>query len=389
MNTIASLKVLESSYYQYYPLLIEKASVGGGARKQRLLIAVDLVEKTEAHVVVGFLFGFFLGGGLGLFFRRFGGGGSSGDGRSGGGQSGELLRIGQHILDLLSLLEGVIRLNGDGQQIPEGVGDHVRHGGGSGIADAETSHGDDGGAFDELLANILIGDVQHGRVEDRTAIVHLQDLQSVSEGVNVEHTEERGLGSSHLLVLLDDVNFVENFNRSSGNLRGDLQSLEEGGLLWTKAGVHGRNEDVDGRHGTCFGGSRLLVAKQLVADLHQIGFREHETDVVADVREDLLESGIGVEMSSDGLPHHGILSHQHFGSPTKGDTNLLHLVGTDIVGADDEEFGELIQKFEELEEIVGLPGRFVFPAHLEWLKLRLPRVKQGWPKTGLKTKGEF
>ena len=54
---------------------------------------------------------------------------------------------------------------------------------------------------------------------------NLQDLQSIGERMDVQHSKERGLGSAHLLILLDDVNFVENFNSSSRNLRGDLQSL--------------------------------------------------------------------------------------------------------------------------------------------------------------------
>lgn len=33
----------------------------------------------------------------------------------------------------------------------------------------------------------------------------------------------------------------------------------------------------------------------------------------------------------------------------------------DIVSSDDEELGIFIQKVDKLEEIVGLPGRFVFP----------------------------
>jgi len=335
------------------------------------IIDGDLIEESEAHVVVGFLVRLILGGGLGLLRGRSGGsGGRFSSGRRGGsGQSGEFLRIGQHVLDLFGLLEGVIRLHGNGQQISESVGNHVRNGSRSRVADAETSHGDDGSALDEFGTNIFIGDIQHGRVEDGTTVVHLKDLQTVSEGMNVQHSEERGLGSADLLVLLDDVHLVEDFNRSSRNLRGDLQSLEERGFLGAEAGVHGRDEDVDRRHGACFGGGGLLVAKQLVAHIDQIAFGEDEADVIHDVREDLLESGIGIEMTSDGFSHHGILSHQHFGGTTKSDTDLLHLVGTDIVGADDEELGIFIQKVEELEEIVGLPGGFVFPAHLEWFKL--------------------
>ena len=49
--------------------------------------------------------------------------------------------------------------------------------------------------------------------------------------MNVEHAQKRGLGSAHFLVLLDDVHFVENFNSSSRNLRGDLQSLGRTGYV--------------------------------------------------------------------------------------------------------------------------------------------------------------
>ena len=48
------------------------------------------------------------------------------------------------------------------------------NGGGRRVADAETSHGDDGRTLDELGADVLVGDVQHRRVEDGTTIVHLQ-----------------------------------------------------------------------------------------------------------------------------------------------------------------------------------------------------------------------
>lgn len=327
-----------------------------------------LVEKTESHIVIRarLVARVFLGGWLGLLHWS---GSSSSRSSSGGNwscQRGELLGIGDHFLDLLGLLEGVISLHGDGQQIPEGVGNHVRNGGGRGITNSEASHSDDGGALDEFGADILVGDIEDRRVKDGTTVVNLPYLQSVSERMNVQHSEERSFGSADFLILLDDVDFVEDFNRSSRNLRGDLQSLEERGLLWSESGALSWDEDVNWCQGAGLGGSWFLVAEQLVADLDQIGLGKDETHVVHNVGQNFLQSGVGVEMSSDGFAHHGVLAHQDFGRTTQSDTDLLHLIGADIVSTDDKELGKFIQKIEELEEIVGLPGRFVFPAHLEW-----------------------
>ena len=56
---------------------------------------------------------------------------------------------------------------------PEGVGNHMRNGGRSGVSDAETSHCHNGRTFDELLADVIVGDVQNGRMQDRTTVVYL------------------------------------------------------------------------------------------------------------------------------------------------------------------------------------------------------------------------
>lgn len=45
----------------------------------------------------------------------------------------------------------------------------------------------------------------------------------------------------------------QDFNASSGNFGGDLQSLEERGLFWTQGGGLSRHMDIQGRKGTCLG----------------------------------------------------------------------------------------------------------------------------------------
>lgn len=45
----------------------------------------------------------------------------------------------------------------------------------------------------------------------------------------------------------------QDFNASSGNFGGDLQSLEERGLFWTQGGGLSRHMDIQGSKGTCLG----------------------------------------------------------------------------------------------------------------------------------------
>jgi hypothetical protein len=39
-------------------------------------------------------------------------------------------------------------------------------------------------------------------------------------------------------------------------------------------------------------------------------------------------------VSTDGLPHHGVLAHENDGMAAEGDADLLHLLRTNIVGVD-------------------------------------------------------
>jgi hypothetical protein len=68
-------------------------------------------------------------------------------------------------------------------------------------------------------------------------------------------------------------------------------------------------------------------------------------------------------VAPDGLAHHGFLAHQHHGLPSEGHADLLHLLGAHVVCSHNEAFWVIIQKLDDLEEVVGLPGRPVFPGH--------------------------
>lgn len=60
-------------------------------------------------------------------------------------------------------------------------------------------------------------------------------------------------------------------------------------------------------------------------------------------------------MSTDGLAHHGVLAHEDNSAATQAHTDLLHLLGADIVSTHDEATAVFIQKLGDLGEVISLP----------------------------------
>jgi hypothetical protein len=58
----------------------------------------------------------------------------------------------------------------------------------------------------------------------------------------------------------------------------------------------------------------------------------------------LLKSRVVLQMSTDGLAHHGVLAHEHMGRSTQTHADLLHLLGAHVVGSHNEAFWIIIQK---------------------------------------------
>jgi hypothetical protein len=50
-----------------------------------------------------------------------------------------------------------------------------------------------------------------------------------------------------------------------------------------------------------------------------------------------------VSLTANSLAHHGVLAHQDNSQTSHRDTDLLHLTGSNVVGADDEAFWIFIQ----------------------------------------------
>lgn len=168
--------------------------------------------------------------------------------------------------------------------------------------------------------------------------------KTISEGRNVQHVQEGGFGGSDLVSRLDKLDVVQDFNRTLGDLGWDSQSLEERGLLGSEGRVLGGNCDVQWSDGSGLGRSGNLVFLDDLTHIVQLSLGEDEAYVAPDVWQQLLEVGVLLEVSPDGLPHHGVLTHKNDCRTSKGNPDFLHLLGSDIVSTDNQTPGVLIQE---------------------------------------------
>lgn len=72
--------------------------------------------------------------------------------------------------------------------------------------------------------------------------------------------------------------------------------------------------------------------------------------------EEVHDGGVAglLRMDSDGALHHGVLAHEDDGIATKALANALKLGGADIIGADDEDLGVLLEEAAEFLVVLRL-----------------------------------
>lgn len=128
-----------------------------------------------------------------------------------------------------------------------------------------------------------LSDVEHLRTVNTAIVIHLLDDESVGEGRDVQHVEQRGLAGSNFVTNLYQaditlsrekhwlatelkhfcnslvvVNAHQDLNGSSGDFGGDAQSLEERGLLRTKSSILGRHNHITWGDSSSTGSCRYL-----------------------------------------------------------------------------------------------------------------------------------
>lgn len=270
------------------------------------------------------------------------------------GGDGEGLWVGDALLELLNLGPAVLGGDGNGKNVLVGVDNGVHDGWESWEVDGEGDGSDGGDSAGEGLEELLLTDVKDGWWEAVALVVNLSNAHSVGERRDVEHVQEGSLGGSDLGSGLDELELSGNFNGTTGNLGWDTKGLEERGLSWLHSGVTGWDEDIIWGDGTSTGWGSDLVGEDDGTDLLEVIVGEDESDVTLDVGEETLVLwGISDE-ALDGTADHGVLAHQDDTLAAESLTNLVHLLGGDIVNLDDEDATVLLEKALQLIEVAGL-----------------------------------
>jgi hypothetical protein len=237
-------------------------------------------------------------------------------------------------------------------------------------SERDTSNGGDGAG--ESLEKLALLDVENAWRESVALVVNLSDAHTVREGRDVQHVEEGGLGGSDLVSGLDELQIGRNFDGTTSDLGWDTESLEERGLSGFHASVTSGDVDIGGRNGTSTGRSGNLVGEDLVTDGLEVTVGEDEPDVAFDEwKETFVLGGIGNEaldraadlescesalrISSPYITsHHGVLAHQDDTLAAEGPSDFVHLLGADIVDADDEDRLVFFEETLKLIEVAGL-----------------------------------
>lgn len=290
-----------------------------------------LVEETEAHVLIRLLVVLSGSGGSGGVTTGGGGGGSD---RSSRGVS---IGVSDAVLELINLGPAVVGLDGDSEDLLVAVDELVDNGRDGGVADSQGDGGDGGHGLGEGSKELLLGDVEDIGTEDLTLLVDLGDGHTVGEGRDVQQVQQGSLGGTDLVAGLNELEVGDNFNGTTGNLGGDTESLEEGGLTGLHTSVTTGDPDIIGSDGTGLGGSGDTVGEDLLLDVLEVTVGEDETDVALDERLELLELRVLGDEALEGTANHGVLTHQHGSLATEGDTDLVHLLGRDIVNSNNED----------------------------------------------------
>jgi hypothetical protein len=245
-----------------------------------------LVEETEAHVLIGLLL--FLSGSCGSRSVTASGGGSGGNG------SGRSVSIGvsDAVLELINLGPAVVGSDGDSENLLVAVDERVHGGRQSGVVGGQGHSGDGSNSLGEGGQELLIGDVEDISAEALTVLVDLGNGHTVGERRDVQQVEQGSLGGTDLGLGLNELEVGHNFDGTTGNLGGDTESLEEGGLTGLHTSVTGGNPDIIGSDGTGTSGSGDTVGKDLLLDGLEITVGEDETNVATDVGQKTLPLGV-------------------------------------------------------------------------------------------------
>ena len=240
---------------------------------------------------------------------------------------------------LLGALESVLSSKSDSNEVLVRVDEGVHDGDDGGVVEREGEGGDGGDTGRETVEELLVRDVKDIGGEDVALVKDLNDSHTVGERRDVQHVKQGSLRRANTGTRSDDLDIGHDFNGTTSDLGQDTEGLEEGRLAGLHASVAGGDSDILGRKSTSTSRRSDLVRSDDVADFLKVARGEDETNVALDVREETLELRVLSEDGTESTADHGVLAHDDDTLATESDTDLVHLVGTDVVDIDDEDGG--------------------------------------------------
>jgi len=241
----------------------------------------------------------------------------------------------------------------------------VRDRGDGRITDLKADSSDVGNTLGNNSANISKSHVENAALIDETVVVDDAGDKTIAEGTDIELGKKGSLRLTDLLTGVDKSGRGKNLDLTLDDLSTDVKSLEEGGLSGLETSGTSRDDNIIGSNSAGLGGGTDLKRGDEVTDLVEVLVGEDETDVAIEVRKKVLNLRVLVDVLTDGLAHHGLLTHEKDGLAAKDRTDLLHLVAADVVALDNDDLGILIKKGLELLEILGLPCKLLLGRHCE------------------------
>jgi len=205
--------------------------------------------------------------------------------------------------------------NGDESRIVKGEGD--------GRNRLDTS--------EETINELVLANIKDLRGEYIARIIDLNNCHSVCERGNVQHVEEGGFGWANTSTRSDDLDVRNNLNGTTGNLGGNTKGLEERCLSRFHTSVASRNENILGGIGTSTGRCSDFVGNDSVTNIREIFRSKDETDIILHIWQETFEFRRLREIRAYNTANHGVLSHQDNTLATEGNTDLMHLVRTNVV----------------------------------------------------------
>lgn len=144
---------------------------------------------------------------------------------------------------------------------------------------------------------------------------------------------------------------VDDFDSTLVNLGRNVQSLQERGLGGFKTSVTSGDDDLAWSDGTSTSRGSNLVGIQDLAGFLQIILDEDEANIALHQRKEPVQTWVGAELVTDSFANHGVLTHENYSLATESNTDLLHLIGSDIVSVNDEDLGVIVEKLVKAFEI--------------------------------------